>query len=191
MFKGLTTSLSRPRWLLRLSSQCHAVLVCPNDAFMPLTFESFLMHSNHVFLGRPLELLSFKIVFSTSLGHVSGSICRRWLYQWRGSRLITFFMQHRPNQFLSSSDGILSITFVEQIHLNIISLQLRWETSFCVAAKISLGYLSDGTYSNTHPTNNNTFTSISNPVVPSNNIWFDIISFRFEAKFNCWMPSLT
>ena len=61
MSEGCTTSLSRPRWLLGLSAQRYVVLLCVNDAPKPLTFKSFLMYSNHVFLGRTLGLLSVKL----------------------------------------------------------------------------------------------------------------------------------
>ena len=106
--------------------------------FQAFHFKSFLMHSSHAFLGQPLGLLPVMIVFSTFLDHLSGSICWRWPYQWRRSHLSTFFRVQRPNQLLSSPGGILSTSFVKQIHLIIIiSLLLRRETSSCVAASLN------------------------------------------------------
>ena len=67
-----TTSLLRPRQLLGLSARYHAVLFCANNASKPLTFESFLIHSIHAFLARPLWLLPVTIV----IVHLS------WLCLW-------------------------------------------------------------------------------------------------------------
>ena len=147
MPEGCTTLLSR--WLLGLSGQCDVVLFCLTDASKPLTFKSFLLHSNHVFLGRPLGLLPVTIVLSTFFGHVSGSIRWRWLCQRRRPSLSTLCyivvhcvsLLHRPNRILSSSDDILSVSFCEQIHLIIIiSLRLRRETSSCFASHVSQAY---------------------------------------------------
>ena len=111
--KDCSTSLSRPHRFFGLSAQHHAILFCASDAFKPLTFKSFLTDSSRVFLGRTLGLLPVTIVLSAFLGHVSGSIHWRWPYQRRRLRLRTFSVPHRPNQLLSSSDGILSASFVE------------------------------------------------------------------------------
>ena len=140
-----------------LGAQRHAILFRANDASKPLTFKSFLMHSNHVFLGCTLGFLPVTIVLSTFLGHVSGSIRWRWPYQRRRPRLSTFSMLHRPNWLFSSSDVILSVSFVEQIHLIIIiSLRWRWETSSCVAATFHWHAIRH--YAHMHFRHNNAFS---------------------------------
>ena len=121
-------------------SEVECLMACNPIPSKPLTFRSLLIHSTHVFLGWPLGLPPVTIVLSTFLGHVSGSIHWRWPYQQRFPCLSTFSMLHRPNRLLRSSDDILYASFVEKIHLIIISLRLRWETSFCVAAHVSLTY---------------------------------------------------
>ena len=139
--KGCTTPMSRPLRLLGWIALCHAFLFWTNNVSKPLTARFFFIHCNHVFLGQPLRLLPVTIVLSTFLGHVSGSICWTWPHQRRRPCLRAFSMEPKPNRLLSSSDGTLSLSFVEHIHLIIIiSLWLRRGTSSCVAAHVSLAY---------------------------------------------------
>ena len=141
MSEGCTTPLSCPLRLLGWIALCHAFLFWTNDASKPLTARSFFIHYNHVFLELPLGLLPATIVLSTFLGHVSGSICWTWPYQRRCPCLRAFSIEPKPNWHLSSSDGTLSLSFAEHIHLIIIiSLWLRQETSSCVASHVSLAY---------------------------------------------------
>ena len=138
---GCTTPLSRPLWLLEWIALHHSFLFWTNDPSKPLTARSFFMHYNHVFLGRPLGLLPVTIVLSTFLGQVSGSIRWTWPYQRRRPHLSAFSIEPKPNRLLSSSDGTLSLSFAEHIHLIIItSFQLRRETSSCATAHVSLAY---------------------------------------------------
>lgn len=109
-----------------------SVVFCANDAFKPL--KSLLIHSSHIFLGRPLGLLPGSIVL-----YASGSMCSRWRHQHRRSSLITFFVLHRPILLLNSSDGTLSVSFVESLHRFIIK-SFWWKTGdilLCCSARFA------------------------------------------------------
>ena len=141
MSEGCTTLLLCLLWHLEWIAPFHAFLLWTNDASKPLTARSFFIHCNHVFLGRPVGILPVTTVLSTFLGQVSGSICWTWPYQRRCPHLSAFSIEPKPNQLLRSSDGTLSLSFTEHIHLIIIiSLRLRRETSSCTAAHVSLAY---------------------------------------------------
>ena len=66
-----------------------------SDASKPLTFEAFIAHADHVFKGWSLRLLPVKIVFSTFLGHASGSMCFARSCQQRRKRLSMFSILNR------------------------------------------------------------------------------------------------
>ena len=51
-----------------------------------------------------------------------------WLSVWIHALKMTVPTKTPPNRLLSSSDGILPVSVVEQTHLIIIILRLRWET---------------------------------------------------------------
>lgn len=117
--------------------------------FFFLTLFNYLIHGLMYVAPRVRGLLYFTVTSSSTLEIECPTPCIPVLCQ-QCIQAFNFkpFLLHsnhaflgrlrKPNRLIISSDVILSISFLEQIHLVIvISLRLRRETSSCVAAYLN------------------------------------------------------